>query len=58
MVAAAFLFWLESHKDKQVVTDLNKALSAGTYTPALFQTLCGDSLDNLWAAFMRDSERH
>jgi hypothetical protein len=55
-VAASFLFWLEVHKDKQIVRQLNQALSEGKYTPDLFTQFCGESLDALWAGFVKDSE--
>jgi hypothetical protein len=54
-VTASFLFWLENHKDKQIVQDLNKKLSQGQYSPELFQQFCGQPLDDLWAAFVTDS---
>ena len=55
-VAASFLFWLEAHKDKEIVRHLNQALSAGRYAPALFAQFCGQSLDDLWAGYVADSE--
>jgi hypothetical protein len=55
-VAASFLFWVETHKDKQIVHELNQALSQGQYTPALFVTFCGQPLDDLWAEYVTESE--
>jgi hypothetical protein len=55
-VASSFLFWLETQKDKQIVHELNQALSAGQYSPALFAKFCGHPLDDLWAGFLADSE--
>ena len=57
-VASTFLFWLESHKDKQIVRELNLALSRGHYSADLFQQLCGKPLDDLWAEFVADSKAH
>jgi hypothetical protein len=56
VVTASFLFWLETHKDKQIVQDLNLKLSQGQYSPQLFQQFCGQPLDDLWAAFVADSK--
>lgn len=49
--AAAFLIWLEEHKDKQIVHRLNNASHDGTYSRALFQQYCGADLDALWKEF-------
>jgi hypothetical protein len=50
-VAAAFLIWLEAHKDKDIVRKLNVASHDGKYSPALFQEYCGADLDTLWKEF-------
>ncbi len=55
-VASTFLFWLEQHKDKDIVHALNIALSEGRYSPELFQTLCNAPLDALWAEFVAASK--
>jgi len=55
-VAASFLFWLETRKDKGIVRHLNLALAQGQYSPDLFQQFCGQPLDDLWAAYVKDSE--
>lgn len=50
-VAAAFLIWLEAHKDKDIVRKLNTASHDGQYTARLFQENCGADLDTLWKEF-------
>jgi len=49
--AAAFLIWLEEHKDKDIVRKLNAASHDGKYSPALFREYCGADLDALWKEF-------
>jgi hypothetical protein len=49
--AATFLIWLEEHKDKDIVRQLNVASHDGKYSPALFQEYCGADLDTLWKEF-------
>ncbi len=51
-VAATFLIWLETNKDKDIVRKLNVASHAGKYSPALFQEYCGADLDTLWQEFV------
>jgi hypothetical protein len=55
-VASSFLFWLETRKDKGIVRHLNQALAQGQYSPDLFRQFCGQPLDDLWAAYVKDSE--
>jgi hypothetical protein len=55
-VASSFLFWLETRKDKEIVRHLNLALAQGQYSPDLFRQFCGQPLDELWAAYVKDSE--
>ena len=50
-VAAAFLIWLEAHKDKDIVRKLNAASHDGRYTARLFEEYCGSDLDTLWKEF-------
>ena len=52
--AAAFLFWLETKKDPEVVHKLNAALNDGSYTNELFNKYCGASLEDLWKDFIND----
>lgn len=49
--AAAFLLWLEAHKDKDIVRKLNIASHDGTYSRALFNKYCGADVDALWKEF-------
>lgn len=55
-VAASFLFWLETRKDKEIIRHLNQALSQGHYSPDLFRQFCGQPLDDLWAGDVAESE--
>lgn len=57
-VASTFLFWLENHKNKDIVRKLNLALSRGEYSQALFAQNCGAPLDDLWAEFVTASKPH
>jgi hypothetical protein len=57
-VASTFLFWLETHKDLQIVQHLNGEISQGRYSPDLFYRFCGKSLDDLWAEFVKQSKVH
>ena len=50
-IAAAFLFWLEQKKDKDIVHKLNAASHDGTYKVDLFKQLCGADVDALWKEF-------
>jgi Peptidase of plants and bacteria len=55
-IAAAFLFWLEQHKDREIVRKLNIASHDGTYSRELFKKYCGADVDALWREFA-DSQR-
>ena len=48
---AAFLAWLETHHDNPIVSRLNLALRRDDYDDALFETLAGKPLDDLWREF-------
>jgi len=50
-VAATFLIWIESRKNKEAVRKLNIASHDGAYRPELFAELCGADLDALWKEF-------
>jgi hypothetical protein len=54
-VTAAFLFWLEVWKDKDIVAVLNRALREGRYSAGLFRERCGAPLGALWAEFVAAS---
>ena len=49
--AAAFLVWLEEHKDKELVHKLNAESHDGTYKTELFKQYCGADVDALWKEF-------
>ncbi len=55
-VASSFLYWLEINKDKDIVKNLNRALSKGEYTPDLFTVYGGATLDTLWLEFVEASK--
>ena len=50
-IAAAFIFWLEAHKDKDIVRKLNAASRDGSYKREMFPQLCGADVDALWKEF-------
>jgi hypothetical protein len=54
-VTAAFLLWLESRKDRDIVQKLSIALRERRYRPGLFKQHCGTSLDKLWREFLTES---
>jgi len=51
-IAAPFLYWLELHKNPQIVAILSQAVRDSRYSAGLFQEHCGDSLDSLWQIFL------
>ena len=51
-IAGAFLGWLETRKDKDIVRKLNIAAHDGKYTPALFKQYCGADIDALWKEYV------
>jgi len=53
-IAAAFLFWLETKKDAELVHKLNAALHDGAYTSDFFNKNCGASLEDLWKDFLHE----
>lgn len=50
-VTARFLAWLELHKKKGIVKQLDKQLRDHTYTADSWKQLTGSSLDELWAEY-------
>jgi len=56
-IASTFLFWLESHKDPQIIHELNVVLSQGKFSNASFPQLTGQTLDELWAEFVAESKK-
>lgn len=48
-VTARFFVWLEQHiQDRNIVTDLDKAMRDGTYSPDTWNKLTGKTVDQLW----------
>lgn len=56
-IAAAFLMWLETAKNKDVVKKLNEASNNGTYKPEMFTELCGADVDTLWKEFVESQSK-
>jgi hypothetical protein len=54
-VTGAFLFWLETREDKDIVPTLNRALRDGRYSAVLFEQRCGAPLGALWREFVAAS---
>lgn len=50
-IMARFLVWLEQHGHPRVVEQLDAAVRARTYSPAIWQQQTGQTLDELWAAY-------
>jgi hypothetical protein len=50
---AAFLLWCEQNYDSGLVTKLNRALRAGTFSIDMFKQYCGKDVDTLWAEFIK-----
>lgn len=49
--AAAFLAYIESHYDREIIPKLNQALRQGQYNDTLFQFWTGHTLEELWQSF-------
>ena len=47
-VTARFLVWIEKNKHAGIVKQLDAALRAGKYTPAIWKNLTGQTTDELW----------
>ncbi len=50
---ARFLAWAEKAHDKDLVRKLNQALREGEYKDELFKDYTGQTLDDLWAEFLK-----
>ena len=50
-ITARFLIWLEKNKRKDIVDKLDTALRSKTYTPEIWKTLTGKTLDELWTEY-------
>ncbi|WP_347157365.1 basic secretory protein-like protein [Pontibacter chitinilyticus] len=53
-ITARFLAWLEKHKDNQIADKLNVAMRNHTYTPQIWVSLTGKTLDELWQEYGRN----
>jgi len=50
-VTARFLLWVEKNYNKDLVDKLDRAMRAGTYQSALWVTLTGKTVDQLWTGY-------
>lgn len=50
-ITARFLEWLETHGHEGIVKKLDANLRAHTYTPEIWETETGKSLDELWTTY-------
>jgi hypothetical protein len=51
-IAAPFLYWLELHRNRQIVTILSRDVRESRYSADVFETQCGAPLDSLWKEFL------
>lgn len=49
--AAGMLHWIEQTAGPGVITQLNRALRAGTYSPQLFREITGDNPSAMWERY-------
>ncbi len=49
--AAGFFIWIEKDYDPRMAAKLNRALKHGEYTPEIWVTATGKSLDELWEQY-------
>lgn len=54
-VCARFLIWCEQNYASNIVDQLNTASRQGTYTPNLWNTITGKSVDQLFAQYQQNS---
>ena len=52
-VTAAFLYYVVEKHDKEIVKKLNVAMRQGKYTPELWKTYTGMTVDDLWAQYVK-----
>jgi hypothetical protein len=52
--AAAFLAWLQKHKNPAVIRELNRGCAEGHCNVELFRSCCGEDVDTLWKEFTDD----
>ncbi|MGB7527835.1 basic secretory protein-like protein [Sphingobacterium cellulitidis] len=50
-ITARFFKWIESHKKKNFVKKLDKAMREKTYTDAFWQKQTGKTIDELWSEY-------
>jgi hypothetical protein len=50
-ITARFIDWLESNKSPGIVKQLDKALRERKYTSAMWESLTGKNLDDLWLEY-------
>ena len=53
-ITARFLLWNEQQGHKTLVDELDKAARAHTYTPELWKTVTGKTLDELWSDYIKN----
>jgi hypothetical protein len=54
---AAFLAWLQKHKNPGVIRELNKGCAEGHCSVDLFLSCCGEDVDTLWKEFTEELRR-
>ncbi|GGH78610.1 hypothetical protein JOD43_001536 [Pullulanibacillus pueri] len=55
-VTARFLLWIEQHGHEGFVKELNNRLQENTYTIQDFETLTGQTVEELWAEYAQNPE--
>lgn len=55
--AAQFLAWIEKTHDKNIVAKLNQSLRKSDYKEEMFKDATGESLDDLWADFLKTQRK-
>ncbi|MCY1520734.1 Peptidase of plants and bacteria [compost metagenome] len=55
-ITARFLVWIENKVKKGTIAKINSSLRDHSYTPQLWATLTGKSLDELWLAYSQSPE--
>jgi len=55
-ITARFFVWIEQNGHPTIVDELDKACRTHTYTPELWKTLTGKTLDELWADYVKDPQ--
>lgn len=55
-ITARFLIWIQKHKNKKIVVELDKNMREGTYSDDLWKELTGNTLDELWREYGKNPE--